>query len=272
MTGGGGMSGRGGGRAVTGGAAAPRHAGRRLGVPVAASLARAEFRVLARSPLSLVNAVLFPVAAGAGVLMLARDTGRGLGGGAAAMQVLMVLTFTTYAGATTALVARRQEFALKRMRASALSGPGIFAGLLAPYAALGIGQTALLTGVTATVGGDPPDRWWPLVLGTLAGTGAATALAVATAAVTPLPELAQLTTVPVSLGLFGGGFWLLNAGSVSPPMLAAPGVPVAELVRVAWRPDGGTVVPCLAAIAVTAALAVAAAAWRFRFDPRSAGL
>lgn len=236
------------------------------------ALARAEFLVLIRSPLTLVNAVLFPVAAGIGWLLLARDAGRGTGGDAAAMQVIMLLCFTTYAGATTALVARRQEFVLKRLRSTALSGAGLFAGLLAPYATLGMVQSALLVGVTATAGGTPPARWWPVVAGVLAGTGLAAVLAVATAALTPLPELAQLTTVPVSLGLFGGGMWLLGSGSIGPLMLAVPGVPVAELIRLAWRPGGGWAVPCLLAIAVTTGLAAIVATRRFRFDPRSSTL
>jgi ABC-2 type transport system permease protein len=122
------------------------------------------------------------------------------------------------------------------------------------------------------VGGEPPSRWWPLILGVLAGTVLATTLAVATAALTPLPELAQLTTVPVSLGLFGGGFWLLDTGASSLPMLAAPGVPVAELIRMAWRPAGGPVVPCVLAITATCVLGAVVASRRFRFDPRSASL
>jgi hypothetical protein len=47
-------------------------------------LARAEFTVLLRSPLALVNAVLLPVGLGVGWLLLARDAGTGLGGDAVA--------------------------------------------------------------------------------------------------------------------------------------------------------------------------------------------
>ena len=236
------------------------------------SLAAAECRVLLRSPLTLVNAVLLPVAMGFGLLLLARDSGKDQGGDAAALQVLTLLCLTTYAGATTALVARRQEFALKRLRGTALSGPGIFAGLLTPYAVLGLLQAALLIGVTATVGGPPPARWWPLVLGVSAGSVAALTLAVATAAVTPLPELAQLTNVPVSLGLIGGGLWLVNAGTAQGLMFALPGVPIAELVRASWQPGGGPVVLSLAAIAGTTGVAALVASRLFRFDPRSANL
>ncbi len=237
----------------------------------AAALAAAETRVLVRSPLTLVNAVLLPVAAGVGLLLLSRDSGKGTGGDVAALQLLMPLIFTTYTGATTALAARRQEFVLKRLRATTLSGTGVFAGLLAPYAVLGLLQAVLLAGVTATAGGEPPVRWWPLAAGMLAGTVVCTVLAVATAACTPLPELAQLTTAPVGVGLFGGALWLLEAGTVSPPMLAVPGVPLTELLRAAWDP-GRPVLPSLVAVAVTTALGALVAARLFRFDPRSASL
>ena len=80
------------------------------------------------------------------------------------------------------------------------------------------------------------------------------ALAVATAVVTPAPELAQLTTVPVFLGLVGGGLWLLNAGAASLPMLLVPGVPPAELVRLGWRP--GSPVPSVIAAGLLGGVAV----------------
>ena len=89
----------------------------------------------------------------------------------------------------------------------------------------------------------------------LAGTVLSMSLAVATAAVTPVPELAQLTTVPVFLGLFGGGLWLLNAGVASPPMLLVPGVPLAELVRLGWQP--GSPVSSVMAVVVLSGIAIA---------------
>lgn len=216
-------------------------------------LGRAEILSLRRSPLVLVNAVLLPVASGVGWVLLARNTGKDLGGDAMAMQVLMLLGFTPYAAATTTLVARRQELVLKRLRTSTLSGVGVVAGLLCPYAGLVLIQTLLLVGVTVAAGGRPPDRWQPLLVAVLAGTVLAMSLAVATAAVTPAPELAQLTTVPVFLALFGGGLWLLNAGGPSLPMLLVPGVPLAELVRLGWQP--GSPGPSLVAVAVLGGIA-----------------
>jgi ABC-2 type transport system permease protein len=198
-------------------------------------LARAEVVSLRRSPVVLVNAVLLPVASGIGWVLLARNTGKDVGGDAMAMQVLMLLGFTPYAAATTTLVARRQELVLKRLRTSTLSGLGIVGGLLCPYAGLVVIQTLLLVGVTVAAGGRAPDRWWSLLVAVSAGTVLALSLAVVTAAVTPVPELAQLTTVPVFLGLFGGGLWLLDAGVVSLPMLLVPGVPLGELVRLGWQ-------------------------------------
>ena len=217
-------------------------------------LARAELVSLRRSPLALVNAVLLPVASGVGWVLLARNTGRDLGGDAIAMQVLMLLGLTPYAAAATTLVARRQELVLKRLRASILSGLGVVAGLLCPYGGLVLIQTLLLVGVTVAAGGRPPERWWPLLVAVLAGTVLTMSLAVATAAVTPVPELAQLTTVPVFVTLFGGGLWLLDTGVPSLPMLLMPGVPVAELVRLCWQP-GSPVSSVLAVVLLTAVAA-----------------
>jgi ABC-2 type transport system permease protein len=238
-------------------------------------LAGAELRLLLRSPLAVVNAVLLPVALGVGWLLLARDTGRDTGGDAAAMQVLMLLGCTPYLAATTALASRRQELVLKRLRTTALSGPGMLAGLLAPYALLALGQAALLIGVTVTAGGGAPARWWPLLLGVGGGTVLASAFAVLTAAVTPAPELAQLTATPLFLGLFGGGIWLLTAGEASWLIRLAPGAPVADLCRWSWREPGASTwdvvahtAPSLAALTATAALAVVLAARTFRWELR----
>lgn len=239
-------------------------------------LARAELVLLARSPLALVNAVLMPIALGAGWLWLAHDTGRDTGGDAAAIQVLMVLGFTPYAGATTVLAARRHELVLKRLRGSGLSSPGIIAGLLTPYAVLVLVQAGLLI-ATTVVAGDPPVRWWPLLLALVGGTVLAMAFAVATAAVTAVPELAQLTTAPIFLSLFGGGLWLVREGEPTWVMRLLPGASIADLCRWAWREPGtpagdvlSRVAPSVLAMAVAAAVAIALATAVFRWEPRRA--
>jgi ABC-2 type transport system permease protein len=228
-------------------------------------LATSELRLLVRSPVAVVNAVLFPVAIGAGWVLLARDTGKDLGADAVAMQILVLLGFTPYAGAVGVLVARRHELVLQRLRTTALSGAGALAGLLSPYVLVVLVQAALLAGVTAAAGGPGPDRWWPPLVALLAGTVLAVALAVLTAAVTPVPELVQLTTVPVVLSLFGGGLWLLHT-PLTWPMLPVPGVAIAGLVRLGWQP--GSVVPCLLAVLILTLVTAGLATRVFRWDRR----
>ncbi len=232
-------------------------------------LATAELLMLLRSPLAVGNAVLCPLALGVGFLLLAEDAGKGTGGDAAAMQLLLLLGFAPYVGATTTLAARRHELVLKRLRTSALSGAGILAGLLAPFAVLVVVQAAILCAVTVTLGDEPPVRWWPFALAVGAGTVLAAALAFVTAAVTPVPELAQLTTAPVFFALFGGGIWLMDAGEATWPMRMVPGVPIAELARSAWSaaPPVQAAAPLLA-VTVLSALSVALAARTFRWEPR----
>jgi ABC-2 type transport system permease protein len=225
--------------------------------------------LLLRSPLAVGNAVLCPLLLGVGFLLLTQDSGKGTGGDAGAMQLLMLLGFAPYVGATTTLAARRQELVLKRLRTCALSGGGILAGLLAPFAVLVVVQAAVLCAVTATLGDEPPVRWWPFAAAVAAGTVLAAALAFVTAAVTPVPELAQLTTVPVFFALFGGGIWLMDAGEATWPMRLVPGVPIAELARSAWSAAAPVeAVAPLLAIAVLSALSVALAARTFRWEPR----
>ncbi|MFG1603598.1 ABC transporter permease [Actinoplanes sp. NPDC049265] len=230
-------------------------------------LARAELVLLRRSPLALANAVVMPVAAALGWMLLARDSPTGLTVDAVAMQALLLLACTPYLQAVTMLAARRQERVLKRLRESALTPAGAWAGLMVPLMLLGVVQTALLIGVTMAAGLDPPARWWPLVVAVVLGLVFAVPLAVATAVVTPAPELAQLTAVPGFLALFGGGFWALNGGSWA---FLLPGGALTELVRLAWQTDAGWLDGWrdVAVIAVTTAVAALASRF-FRWDPRT---
>jgi ABC-2 type transport system permease protein len=232
------------------------------------TLARAELALLLRSPLALANAVLLPVGSGVGWMLLARDSPAGLNADAIAMQVLVLLGFTPYVGAVTMLAGRRQERVLKRLRESALTPVGAWAGLLLPLVALGLLQTVLLIGVTFAAGVDPPGNWWPLIAAVALGNVLAGAFAVVTSVVTPAPELAQLTTVPVFLALFGGGIWALQGGTWA---FLLPGGAVTELIRLAWQADAPWFGGWREVVVMTlSAGAAGLLAWRFfRWDPRT---
>jgi ABC-2 type transport system permease protein len=238
-------------------------------------LAGAELVLLRRSPLAVANAVLGPLALGVAWVLLAKDSGKSDGGDTAAMQLLMLLGFAPYVGATATIATRRQELVLKRLRTCDVSNTGIIAGLLTPFALLVVLQSAVLFSITIVVGGQEPVRWWPLLAAVAGGTVLAMAFAFVTAAFTPAPELVQLTSTPFFLGLFGGGMWLLHTGTATWPMRAVPGVPVADLVRLAWRHPGASQwevlhqsAPSLLAILLLAASAVALAVRTFRWELR----
>jgi ABC-2 type transport system permease protein len=98
------------------------------------------------------------------------------------------------------------------------------------------------------------------------------ALGLATAGLTNSPEHAQVTTLPVSLGVIAVGGWVGVTGTGDLTLLKRllPGGSATELVLDAWnggRPVAGSLVlfgPTLAWVVV----AVALAARLFRWEPR----
>jgi ABC-2 type transport system permease protein len=165
---------------------------------------------------------------------------------------------------------------LKRLRASRASALGVVAGTLAPLGLLLLVQAVVLFAVVAVVGGQTPARVALLALAATLGAVAACALAVVTAAVTPAPELAQLTTAPIGLAFFGGGPWAMQRplDDVGWAMLAAPGVPVAQLTRLGWDEVATATVlrvgaPSVVALLALAVLSTALAVRVFRWDPRA---
>jgi ABC-2 type transport system permease protein len=129
-------------------------------------------------------------------------------------------------------------------------------------------QAAVLLGVLVAAGHRPAQPWL-MVAAAVAGTAAGSVLAVATAVVTPSPELAQLTTSPIALGFFGGGLWAVRTppAEVSWAMLAVPGVPITQLARAAWDGGPGVLAAILAVIALSVLVAPAAVR-AFAWDPR----
>lgn len=245
-------------------------------VPAWAVLACAELVLLRRSALVALTAIAVPIGLGISWVFLTGNSGAEADyGSAAAMQLLFLLACTPYMAGTTALAARRQHAVLKRWRTSGASNADLIIGLLSPYALLVVVQAVLLLTVTAVVGHDAPAQWWPLTVGVLGGTLMAGALAFATAAFTRTPELAQFTTLPVFLALFGGGMWvtMTRPDEVTWPMLAVPGAAVAQLVRTGWNGTAPGQLfdqtwPSIVVLLALTALSVALAFRVFRWESR----
>jgi ABC-2 type transport system permease protein len=235
-----------------------------------ALLAVAELKLIIRSPLAAGTAILAPLAMG---LIMIGNQRNGVDM-VVSMQLVALLGFTPYAGATTTLAARRQQLVLKRLRTSPASDREIIGGLLMPLVVLVVVQAVVLVATTIVVTRSWPHAWWPIGLALVGGTALALALAFVTAAVTSGAEMAQLTTLPVFVALFGGTIWVLATapGEVTWVMMAVPGAAVAQLTRLGWEGTAlsfSTVAPPLVAIAVTAAVSAWLAARVFRWQPRS---
>jgi ABC-2 type transport system permease protein len=226
-------------------------------------IAGAELTLLRRSPFTLTTAAALPTALGLLIVWAENDTARSGWASAAGLLLVTLMTFTAYGSATTLLAARRQQFVLKRLRHSGATGLAIVAGTLVLPTLLTLLQTALLFGLVTVMDDVPPVSIGPLLVAIVTGTVAACALAVATAAFTPTPEAAQLTTTPISLAFVGGAFWAIHFPPGETPWyaLVLPGAAITELTRT------GSLIALSALLLLTAAVTPVAVRV-FSWDPR----
>ncbi|ADB29925.1 hypothetical protein Kfla_0807 [Kribbella flavida DSM 17836] len=219
----------------------------------------------------LITSFFMPVAASA-FFIWRREIFASLGHGfIAALVVFTIAAFGLYAGAVTSLAARRQNLFLKRLRSTSAGDAGILVGMVLPGTVLAVIQTTLVLVVLAVVTDRPSDLVL-VVFGSLLVVAMMLGLGLATAGVTRSPEHAQVTTLPISLGVIAIVNWVAITG---PEQLTAlkrllPGGAATELLTRAW--DGGVpggdvlllVAPTLGWVAVSAALALK----YFQWEPR----
>ena len=164
------------------------------------ALARAEAVLLRRNPTALGGALVLPA-----VLALlpafGSDSPVVRDSGLAVMIVLglsvFTLTFGVYYNLVTALVARREEFVLKRLRTGEISDGEILAGTAAPVVAIAWFQIAV--GVVAGFFLDRRAPSNPLLVLVAIGLGTVLCilLAAAVTVVTSTVSVAQLTATPL---------------------------------------------------------------------------
>lgn len=243
------------------------------------ALAGAEIRLLVRDRPTLASATVIPLAM-AVLLMQNKDIYPAQATGPlAATQLMLMLSFSTYAAATMALAGRRADLYLKRLRNSPLSATGIVAGLTLPLFAVTVAQIAVVLTMVSVTLDTPPVRPELLVLAVLIGGVLSVALAFLTAAYTRSPQAAQMTAMPPLSVLAVGTFWTLArpVDEVSVLPLLVPGGGIAQLARLGWDgvPGGElTELLSLAGIAagaslVTTAVACLVAARLFTWEPRN---
>jgi ABC-2 type transport system permease protein len=189
----------------------------------------------------------------------------------AAIVVFTVCAFGLYAGSVTMIASRRQNLFLKRLRSTAASDANILAGLVLPVTAIALVQVAVITTVLGAVAGTP-DNVGLLVAAVVATVAMMICLGLATAGLTNSPEHAQVTTLPVTLGVIAVASWVGIAGTEELTLLKRllPGGSATELVVNAWN-GGVAVTDSLLLLAPTLAwvvVAVTLAARLFRWEPR----
>ncbi|UED84984.1 ABC transporter permease [Streptomyces profundus] len=244
------------------------------------ALARAELTLLLRSRSALWVALLMPVLMVGGAYSATEEMNlaeAGLTQGEAVLTggVGMVLLVVVYLNLVPALVTRREERVLKRLRTGELMDGEILTAAALPTVTVALAQCVVLV-VAGSVAFDVAAPGAPLVL--VAGVALAVVslvlLAALTAALTKTVDSAQITTTPVLLisMLACGIFVPLD---VLPDTLAnicrvLPLTPGFELVRHGWI--GGLsdseALRAWALALVWVAVGVFAVKRRFRWDPR----
>jgi ABC-2 type transport system permease protein len=236
------------------------------------SIAQSELLQLLRNRAVLISGLIMPVAASI-FFIYYRDVFAEVGslGYIGALLLFTITVFTLYATTVTTLAARRQSLFLKRLRSTAASDPVILSGLVLPVVALSLLQVALVLGVFATVGSAPADTIL-LLAAVVAAMVMMLALGIATAGVTNSPEHAQVTTLPLSLGIIAVASWVGIAGteSLATVKRLLPGGAATELVVNAW--NGGVPLtdslPLLAPTLAWIVVAIVLASRMFRWEPR----
>ncbi len=236
------------------------------------SIASSELIQIFRNRLVLVTSLIVPVAVSA-LFVRQHETFADLGslGYIAAIVMFTVAAFGLYATAVTTLASRRQHLFLKRLRSTAAADSTILAGLLLPPTAIAVVQVSAIMTALAMVAGEPTNIAL-LVLATVATLAMMIGLALATAGLTNSPEHAQVTTLPVTLGVIAVASWVGITGTEELTLLKRllPGGAATELTMNAW--NGGTAVAdSLLLLAPTlgwVAIAVALATRFFRWEPR----
>lgn len=235
-------------------------------------IARSELIQLLRNRSVLVTSLIMPMAASAFFINF-RDVFAQIGslGYIAALVVFTIAAFSLYATTVTTVAARRQTLFLKRLRSTAAGDTAILAGLLLPVTTIALVQVALILAVFSAISAGPADVVL-LAVAVVATLAMMLALGAATAGITRSPEHAQVTSLPLSLGVVAVASWIGISGTEHLQMVKRllPGGSATELVVNAWN-GGVATVDSLLLLGPTVAWILAAimlAAKMFRWEPR----
>lgn len=123
-----------------------------------------------------------------------------------------------------------------RMRTTGISDAGLMVATVAPSVVIGPVQLAIYTVANIVAGSPAPPDPLPIVLALVGGLALCPTAALATTVVTASPERAQITTLPLTFMLLGGGVVL----SIAPlegwwqAVILVPGAAVGPLAQLAF--------------------------------------
>ena len=236
------------------------------------SIASSELIQIFRNRLVLVTSLIMPVVVSA-FFLYQHEGFAALGslGYIAAIVMFTVGAFGLYTTTVTTLASRRQNLFLKRLRSTAAGDAGILAGLILPATVIALIQVTVILTVLGVVTGRPANVAL-LAVAVPATVAMLLGLALATAGLTNSPEHAQVTTLPVSLGVIAVASWVGISGTEELTLLKRllPGGAATELVGNAWN-GGVAVTDSLLLLAPTLSwvvVAVVLATRLFRWEPR----
>lgn len=204
-----------------------------------ASLTKAEFVLLRRNALQLFYALIMPLAAPFLFRDLADVEGvHGLLASVITLIVLFGLVFVAFYNPLSAIVNRREESVLQRLRGgevsdatilTSVSAPGFLIGVLMAFATIAISVPALGLDIPVNI---------PLMIATILVTAAMfVVMAFATSISTRTAESAQITSMPFIILVFlGAAVPLMPDTTLTLYQIGQflPTAPVAELLSASW--------------------------------------
>ncbi|MCK2220558.1 ABC transporter permease [Actinomadura sp. ATCC 31491] len=240
-----------------------------LAVMSLAATYRLGTRLFWRDRAMLFASVVTPVALSVGMPLLMRRVRAGDAAAAAEMftaSLAILLSVTAFMNIAVALVNRRDQLVLKRLRATALTDGQILAGQIASTATQTLAVTAVCAAVARlTADVSPPAGVLVFALVSAAGSAVMTLLGAAWTAVIPRAELAAAYAMPVFL------ICSVAAGAMGPIPLPGWLRPALDLLPTSVVVDAvrtGDAVRALLVLAGWAVAGLVALRLWFRWEPR----
>lgn len=232
------------------------------------AIAKAEFIQMLRDPLVLFMATVIPL----GISAFFAWNLDVMGGAAviASMVLAIIPSFVVYASTTTTLASRRQNLFLKRMRSTALNDPAILVGLSLVLIVLSVVQTLVVLFVLSAADISPSSPFHIVVV-LLLIHAMLFGFALATAGVTSSPDSAQITVLPITMGVVGVASWVAatGIGDMAGLKLSLPGGAAAQVVVQAWNDSpNAEMTMLLIPTFIWVLIAFIAAKFLFKWEPR----